>query len=66
MTSLLQEREDLEADPEFEGLDFSSLSTEWTSKKGIYDPENVIERAKWVRNWLRARPEKEIVVGAFL
>ncbi|KAL8279922.1 hypothetical protein RQP46_007772 [Phenoliferia psychrophenolica] len=58
------EREDLEADPEFDGFDFSSLSSEWTSKKGIYDPENVIERAKWVRNWLRARPEKEIVVVA--
>ncbi|KAM0751524.1 phosphoglycerate mutase-like protein [Meredithblackwellia eburnea MCA 4105] len=57
-------REDLEADPEFSGLDFSNLTPEWTSKQGIFDPDNVRDRAKWVRRWLRDRPEKEIVVVA--
>ncbi|KAI5481276.1 phosphoglycerate mutase family protein [Pseudohyphozyma bogoriensis] len=55
---------DLEANPEFAGLDFSSLTPDWTSKKGIYDPENVLERAKWCRKWLRERDEKVIVVVA--
>ena len=59
----LQPREVLEADPEFAGLDFSGLEPDWISKKGIYDPDNVAERAKGVRKWLRARPEKRIVVG---
>jgi hypothetical protein len=62
-------REDLEANPEFAGLDFSPLSdapathgVAWTSKKGIYDPKNVLERAKWVRKWLRNR-EETVIVG---
>ncbi|GAA5988885.1 hypothetical protein JCM11641_002110 [Rhodosporidiobolus odoratus] len=61
----------LSSDPEFTGLDFSPLSAsekvwdvEWTSKQGIYDPERAQERCKWVRNWLRDRKEKKIVVVA--
>jgi broad specificity phosphatase PhoE len=54
----------LAKDPEYAGLDFSSIPDDWTSKKGIYDPRNVAERAKQVRQWLRAREENEIVVVA--
>jgi len=54
----------LEADPEFAGFDFSPLTPDWNSKKGIYDPANVKERAKWVRHWLRDREEQDIVVVA--
>ncbi|GAA5993848.1 hypothetical protein JCM5350_004394 [Sporobolomyces pararoseus] len=65
-------REVLEADPEFAGLDFSLLDSapsrhdgnEWTSKKGFFSPEQVEERAKWVRRWLRDRKEDKIVVVA--
>lgn len=45
-------------------MDFSSIPSDWTSKKGIYDPDNVVERARQVRRWLRERPEDEIVVVA--
>jgi len=54
----------LEKDEEFVGIDFSSLEDDWNGKKGDFDPDNVAVRAKWVRKWLRARPEKEIVVVA--
>ncbi|GAA5834412.1 hypothetical protein JCM11251_007981 [Rhodosporidiobolus azoricus] len=61
----------LTSDPEFSGLDFSPVSASeqkwgvsWTSKQGIFDPDRVQERAKWVRRWLRDRPEKGIVVVA--
>ncbi|GAA5841034.1 hypothetical protein JCM3766R1_006643 [Sporobolomyces carnicolor] len=65
-------RKILEADPEFQGLDFSNLDSaparhdgnDWTSKKGFFSPEQVGERAKWVRNWLRDRQEERIVVVA--
>ncbi|KAK4684928.1 hypothetical protein P7C73_g5236, partial [Tremellales sp. Uapishka_1] len=46
------------------GLDFSALSPDYASKKGIYDPSHAAERAKGVRKWLRAREENEIVVVA--
>ena len=49
---------------EFKSLDFSNVEPGWTSKKGIYDPVNAGERAKWVRNYIRNRQEKEIVVVA--
>lgn len=45
----------------FSDLDFSGLSPDYASKQGIYDPDNCAERAKLVRHWLRARPEREIV-----
>ncbi|KAI0759910.1 phosphoglycerate mutase-like protein [Irpex lacteus] len=59
-------REALEADPEFVGLDFSSLTPDWTSKQGFYAATvpALQARARWNRNWLRSRPEKEIVVVA--
>ncbi|ORY73621.1 histidine phosphatase superfamily [Leucosporidium creatinivorum] len=53
------------------GLDFSQIDESekrhgvgWTSKMGFFDAENVIERAKWVRRWLRERKEEKIVVIA--
>ncbi|KAF9510651.1 hypothetical protein BS47DRAFT_1347817, partial [Hydnum rufescens UP504] len=45
-----------------EGIDFSSLEDDWNVKVGDFAPENVVSRAKWLRKWLRARPEREIVV----
>ncbi|WWC61930.1 uncharacterized protein I303_104516 [Kwoniella dejecticola CBS 10117] len=48
----------------FSSLDFSTLSEEYASKSGIYDPKNASERARRVRNWLRDREESEIVVVA--
>ncbi|KAI4526015.1 phosphoglycerate mutase-like protein [Schizophyllum commune Loenen D] len=57
-------REILEGDPEFAGLDLSTLEPGWNSKKGFYacDPASLQARARWVRRWLRERPEKDIVV----
>jgi len=59
-------REELEADPEFSGLDFSLLTPDWCSKEGFYAPIEAAlrERARWVRRWLREREEREIVVVA--
>ena len=61
-----QSREDLEANPEYSGLDFSLLTPDWTSKRGFYapDPKSLAARARWNRKWLRERPEKDIVVVA--
>ncbi|KAI0352796.1 phosphoglycerate mutase-like protein [Trametes cingulata] len=54
----------LEADPEFAGLDFSALTPDWNSKQGFYsaDEDAIRARARWVRQWLRSRPEQRIVV----
>lgn len=59
-------RELLEANPEFAGFDFSQLPADWTSKRGFWaaDPESIRKRARWVRQWLRDRPEKDIVLVA--
>jgi hypothetical protein len=46
------------------GLDFSALSPEYASNEGIYHEDNIAERAKRVRTWLRERPEREIVLVA--
>lgn len=43
------------------GFDFSTLSPDYASKKGIFDPDNSEERARQLRQWLRSRPEREIV-----
>ncbi|KAF9510653.1 hypothetical protein BS47DRAFT_1347824 [Hydnum rufescens UP504] len=62
-------REVLEKTEEFEGIDFSPLEDDWNVKVGDFAPENIVARAKWVRKWLRARPEREIVAvshGALL
>ncbi|TCD69186.1 hypothetical protein EIP91_008482 [Steccherinum ochraceum] len=61
-------RETLEADPEYggKGLDFSTLTPDWTSKQGKYavTVAALQERARENRKWLRERPEQEIVVVA--
>lgn len=43
------------------GLDFSTLSEDYATNEGIYHSDNTAERAKKVRQWLRDRPEREIV-----
>lgn len=45
----------------FADLDFSGLSPDYASKKGIFAPENITQRATAVRKWLIERPEQEIV-----
>lgn len=59
-------REALEAKSEFAGFNFSELPSDWTSKRGFWaaDPESIRKRAQWVRQWLRDRPEKDIVLVA--
>ena len=52
-------------------VDLSLVHGEWNSKQGKWAPDHrsVELRARQVRQWLRARPEKEIVVvthGGFL
>ncbi|PWZ01833.1 phosphoglycerate mutase-like protein [Testicularia cyperi] len=60
------DRKVLEQDPELQGFDLSQLTPDWTSKEGFYaaDYTSLSNRAKWVRQYLRSRPEKEIVVMA--
>lgn len=71
----LQETSDLPCDTgssaeelakEFEGqpVDLSRVTPRWNDKKGRWapTPEAIEERAKVARQWLMARPEKEIVV----
>ncbi|TIA88664.1 hypothetical protein E3P99_02465 [Wallemia hederae] len=58
------EPDNLMADNEFKSLDFSDVHPGWTNKKGIYDPANAGERARQCRQWIRNRPEKEIVFVA--
>ncbi|KAI1386563.1 phosphoglycerate mutase-like protein [Hypoxylon trugodes] len=59
-------REVLEADPEFSVFDLEPLTADWTSKKGFWVPseEALTERARWVRKFLRDRPEGNIVLVA--
>jgi broad specificity phosphatase PhoE len=54
------------ADPEFAEFDFSNLPDDWTSKQGFWaaDYESLTNRARWVRQFLRDRPEKCIVLVA--
>ena len=68
----------LEADPQFAGFDFSLLSPDWTSKKDFYgallsasehganraaaDDASLRNRARWIRQYLRERPEQNLVV----
>lgn len=57
-------RMDLEADNEFEGIDFGLLDDGWNSKSGVWssDQNSLRRRAGWTRKWLAERPEEEIVV----
>jgi len=59
-------REELEANPEYAGLDFSALTPDWISKEGFYAATvpALQARARWNRKWLRARPERDIVLVA--
>ncbi|OSX60685.1 hypothetical protein POSPLADRAFT_1148492 [Postia placenta MAD-698-R-SB12] len=59
-------REVLEADPEYAGIDFSTLTPDWTSKAGFYAATSsaLKARARWNRRWLRERPERDIVLVA--
>lgn len=56
----------LETDPEIRGFDFSLLTPDWTSKAGQFaaDEATLNARAQWVRQWVRARPEKVILLVA--
>jgi broad specificity phosphatase PhoE len=56
----------LEADPGFAGFNFDPLTPDWTSKQGFWAPQSdaILNRARWVRQWLRSRPEKNIVLVA--
>ncbi|WFC97551.1 hypothetical protein MYAM1_000265 [Malassezia yamatoensis] len=60
------DRQVLEQDPEFAEFDLSSLTPDWTSKQGFYaaDETTLNARAKWIRQYLRERPEANIVVMA--
>ncbi|KAI1134359.1 phosphoglycerate mutase-like protein [Hypoxylon sp. FL0543] len=57
-------REVLEKDPEFAVFDLAPLTPDWNSKKGFWAPseEALYNRARWVRRFLRDRPEKNIVL----
>ena len=64
-------REVLESDADFKGLDFSRVTPDWNSKQGFWAPDDasLANRAKFVRQFLRERPEKDIVLvchGDFL
>ncbi|SMY28803.1 unnamed protein product [Zymoseptoria tritici ST99CH_1A5] len=56
----------LSADPEFQEFNFENLTDDWTSKQGFWaaDEKALTERARWVRQWLRKRPEKCIILVA--
>ena len=47
-----------------QAIDFSLVGGDWTSKKGKWaaDAESVEKRAREVRQWLKARPEKDVVL----
>lgn len=57
-------RQNLEANPEFQGFDLSLLTPDWTSKQGQYaaDEASLNARAQWVRQFVRSRPEKNILL----
>ncbi|KAI1657890.1 phosphoglycerate mutase-like protein [Daldinia decipiens] len=59
-------KEVLEADPEFAVFDLTPLTPDWTSKKGFWAPseEALTARARWVRQYLRGRAERNIVLVA--
>ena len=54
-------------------IDFTECEAhpDWMSKKGFWDPDSAAptERARWVRKWLKGRPEENVVCvshGGFL
>jgi len=58
--------EELVAVPAYAEFDYSRLTPDWTSKQGFWasDPDSLSKRAQWVRQFLRERPEKDIVLVA--
>ncbi|KAG8695736.1 hypothetical protein FRC08_007589 [Ceratobasidium sp. 394] len=63
------DRDVLEGTDEFkslaaQGVDWSPLTEDWNKNEGFYAPtiEALVNRAKWVRNYVRARPETNIVL----
>ncbi|KAF2722249.1 phosphoglycerate mutase-like protein [Polychaeton citri CBS 116435] len=59
-------REVLESNAEFAQFNLELLTPDWTSKKGFWSqsPAAIANRAKWVRHYLRDRPEQNIVLVA--
>lgn len=59
-------RDVLEKDPEFEEFNLERLTDDWTSKQGFYSADRgvLLKRGKWVREFLRDREEKVIVLVA--
>ena len=59
-------RDVLSQNPAFAGLDFSRLTPDWTSKMDFWSPDalSIANRARVVRQFLRDRPEKDIVLVA--
>ncbi|CAO1627556.1 unnamed protein product [Sympodiomycopsis kandeliae] len=57
-------RAQLEADPEIQGFNLELLTPDWTSKQGQYaaDEQTLNARAQWVRQFVRSRPEKNILL----
>lgn len=57
-------RQVLEQDREFDGFDLSLLTPDWTSKQGQFaaDENSLNARAQWVRQFVRSRPEKNILL----
>lgn len=56
----------LSRDPEFAEFNLDRLTPDWTSKTGFWAPDHdaIDKRARWVRQFLRERPEKNIVLVA--
>lgn len=59
-------QEILKNNSEFSGLNLSRCTPDWTSKQGFWaaDRESIRRRARFVRQFLRERPEKDIVLVA--
>lgn len=59
-------RKELEQISEFAGFNFDMLTPDWTSKEGFYAPDRdaIFRRARSVRQYIRERSEKEIVLVA--
>ena len=45
-------------------LDFSTIEEDWISKRGKYSSSDaaLAKRARWIRRWLKDRPERNIAV----
>ncbi|KZP26474.1 phosphoglycerate mutase-like protein [Athelia psychrophila] len=59
-------KEHLESLDEFKDFNFELLTPDWNSNQGFYaaDKVSLTNRAKWVRQYLRSRPEATIVLVA--